>query len=428
MPKSKEIEPRSEEIQELISKNPPAIIRWGNMVFLFVLLVLLMLAYMIEYPDVVQASFKLTSLNAPKSIHTKITGKLVRLLIKENSFVKKGTILAFLESTANHEEILNLSTVVDSLIQSFSKNELISLRNWDFGKYRQLGELQVAFQSFSQVFIQYQTFMGNEGWLKKRQLLFKELEDLKLLQNNLTKQHKLLEKDLKLAEEEFKIQQKLALQKVIATLEFKREESKLLAKQMPLHQSESAVINNSAAQNSKQKEILELDKSISEQQNLFMQALFTLKSSIDDWKSKYVLIASLTGNVYFSNLLQENQTLNAGQEVFFNAPASSREVGEIWIPQNNLGKVRTGQKVVIKFKGYPFQEFGSVEGKIDFIAEIPIKDSVFLARVILPKGLKTNFNKKLNYKSGMKATAEIITEDKRLIDRFIYLSRKTLDK
>ena len=52
------------------------------------------------------------------------------------------------------------------------------------------------------------------------------------------------------------------------------------------------------------------------------------------------------------------------------------------------------------------------------IKNIPI-DSGYLSKVIMPQGLLTNYNKQLVFTSGMKAQAEIITENMRLSDRFL---------
>ena len=57
------------------------------------------------------------------------------------------------------------------------------------------------------------------------------------------------------------------------------------------------------------------------------------------------------------------------------------------MPQYNFGKLKPGQKVLLKFQAYPFQQYGSVAGKIDHISASP-SDSGYLAKVILPEGLK----------------------------------------
>ena len=67
----------------------------------------------------------------------------------------------------------------------------------------------------------------------------------------------------------------------------------------------------------------------------------------------------------------------------------------------------------------------AAEDKIASISEIATQENrTFLATVALPNGLKTNANKTLTYKNGMDASAEIVTEDLRLIERFLYQLRK----
>jgi HlyD family secretion protein len=85
-----------------------------------------------------------------------------------------------------------------------------------------------------------------------------------------------------------------------------------------------------------------------------------------------------------------------------------------------------GQDVLLKFPAWPAQEFGTVKGKIDYIKNIP-SDSGYLAKVILPDGLHTSYNKNLIYAEGMIANAEIITADKKLSDRFIEKIKSLID-
>ena len=82
------------------------------------------------------------------------------------------------------------------------------------------------------------------------------------------------------------------------------------------------------------------------------------------------------------------------------------------------GKVKVGQKVNIKFVNYPYMEYGIVRGIIKTISLIPI-ESNYTVEVEFPQGLKTNYNKTLVFTQEMQGSAEIITEDIRLIERFL---------
>ncbi len=416
----KHIEIRSEEVQELISQVPPWIMRWGITVFLAILVLLLAASYLIKYPDIVAAPFVLTSQDAPKPIIARTDGRLVKLWVKENQAVTRNQTLGYIESTADPVQVERLAGWLDSLAQLPHTPQTVSWDRISQLNLDQLGELQVPFQSFTQAFLDYVSVSSNGFYAHKKVLLQKEIHDLVTLNQNLTLQKNLYVQDLEMAENEWRLQQKLAQEKVIAPIELRREESKVLAKKMPLRQIENTIIGNLSSQTAKQKELLELENNILEKKNTFRQALHTCKSYIESWKTKYMLVASADGRVYFPSFLQEKQNLTAGQEVFFIGTSNGREMGEVRVPQDNLGKIAVGQTVLVKFNSYPFQEFGLVKGQIASISDIPNKEGQFLARIHLPEGLTTNYHKKIVYKTGMTANAEIVTEDLRLLERFFY--------
>ncbi len=108
----------------------------------------------------------------------------------------------------------------------------------------------------------------------------------------------------------------------------------------------------------------------------------------------------------------------------FIAPDQKQYVGELRLPRYNLGKVKAGQQALIKFAGYPFEEYGAVEGRITTIAQIPGNDSTFSAKVRLPTGFTTQYGNRVTYRVGMQANAEISAEDISLLERLVYLYRK----
>lgn len=415
---------RSEEVQELLARPPKWLLRWGILVVFLVLALVFAGSWIVHYPDLVRASFKLTSANTPKAVLTRTDGKLVRLFVQEGKSVQTGAVLAYLESTARHNDVLSLSQELAKAWTLASRDNLEGLNRLKLSNYNQLGELQNEYQTFEQAHIQLRAYLANGFYSKKKALLRQEIVDQQALAQNLRVQHQIQARDITLAQEDYDIQQQLAPDKVIAPLELKREESKNIARKLPYQQTASALINNLTAQRAKQKEILELDKQVAEERDKFLQALNTLQSAADAWKLKYVLTAPVTGRVIFSGTLQENQSVAINQEVFYVAPPTTDYFGELHIPQQNAGKVRVGQDVLVKFAGYPYQEFGGVRGRITTIAEMSLKDSVFLAKVMLPTGLKTTYSKQLAYKTGMTASADIITDDRRLLEKLFYQLRK----
>jgi hypothetical protein len=82
--------------------------------------------------------------------------------------------------------------------------------------------------------------------------------------------------------------------------------------------------------------------------------------------------------------------------------------------------------ILLKFQAYPYQEFGSVKGRIEFISTAP-SDSGYLAKVTLPGGLVTNYKKTIQYRTGLSMQADIITDKRRLLERFFSNFRSKLN-
>jgi len=97
-------------------------------------------------------------------------------------------------------------------------------------------------------------------------------------------------------------------------------------------------------------------------------------------------------------------------------------------PQKGLGKIKTGQKVMIKVESYPHEEYGYVQGVVNYISAMPSRRDSFLVKVDLPKGLQTNYNKELFFRNNLAAGAEIITDDRRLFDRLTGQLKKVWER
>ncbi|MBK7882738.1 MAG: hypothetical protein IPJ81_02065 [Chitinophagaceae bacterium] len=260
---------RSDAIEELISNDPSWMVRWGITIFFFTLLFLLTIAWIIKYPDTVSAPLKITTIDAPKSIQAKIGGKLIKLFVQPNDSVNTNDILAFIESTASHEQVLKLSTDMDTISSLIQGGQVEIVSNHIKNNYAQLGEVQLAYQNFYSAYLQFKNYLSSGFYLAKKNYLYKDLNNLRQLQVSIQQEKIIYTQDYNLAEQAYKRKQQLANDKVIALSELKEEESKLLAKKMPLQQLTASAINNQSLQNDKQKELLELEKQIAEQKIFF---------------------------------------------------------------------------------------------------------------------------------------------------------------
>lgn len=72
---------------------------------------------------------------------------------------------------------------------------------------------------------------------------------------------------------------------------------------------------------------------------------------------------------------------------------------------------------------FPDREFGVLRGKVSNISLVPDKDGNLLIDVSLPKGLESSYKKQIPFQQEMKGSADIVTEDLRLLERILYQFR-----
>lgn len=409
---------RSSEVNEVLSQPPNWLVSWGITVFFAIILLLIGVTWFVHYPDLVKGNIKIIANNFPKSVVAKIDGKLIKLLVNDAQNVSQGQYIAFLESTSKHEEVLALDSITNKLVSLAQSDSLANVYQSTIQAYFQLGELQKPYQSFQESFVKVKSLINNGMYLQKRKILQNDLNTLIALKSSLENQKENTKQDFTLAEEEFERQKDLLKQKVISKNDYNILVTKLLSKKQSLEQMNSSLKSQDMSQNQKRAEILELDNSIAEQKNAFIQSLYALKSDIEAWKQRYIAIAPTAGKVIFLQTLQENQSVKSGQELLYIMPEGEGFHGEMAIGQFNFGKVKMHQEVIIKLQSHPYEEFGTLRGRIESISEIP-KDSAYFVKVSFPKGLLTSANKSISFRNGMTGSGEIVTEDKRLIERFL---------
>jgi multidrug efflux pump subunit AcrA (membrane-fusion protein) len=409
-------EVKSDEVSEIISAVPRWIVRWGITIIFAVLGGIIIASALIKSPDIVKTTLKVTSLNAPKIILSHQNGKLVTLLVNDGDLVKKDQVLGYLESIADPKDVLTLANKLKDLQHEILRDGLKHLQQ--LPENFNLGELQAGYQAFYQQFMQYQATRENGYYLSKKAMLQKGFNEIKEMKAQILDQQQIQLQEFKNATTEYNAYKNLYQKNVISRSEFVIQENKYLSYKYPLQQTKVSLINNSQTYNERLKDLLDLERTISEEKSNFIQSLNQFVTEINSWIQQYVLKTPIEGKLSFAGIIQQNQNLVNNQEVFIVNPSSASFFGEIQIPQYNMGKVKQGQKTLIKLHGYPFEQFGILYGRLTYISDVAHKDSVFLAKVSFERFENKEKNKKIILKNGMRASAEIITEESSLLERF----------
>jgi len=410
---------RSEAAQEIISRKPDFVEKWALFLFLGILLLLFAGTWFIRYPDIIQTRATLSTYNGPKEIMPLQTGRLVKLFVQSGQQVQQGDMLGWIESTTNPEEVLKLSTQLDSSIVLLNQGKSAKVAALFTEHFQNLGTLQSSYQTYVTALQQFNDYLVNGFYARQKNMILNDMSSINQMNNSLEQQKKLTEQDNELSQQTYAMNKKLFDEKVISAEEYRQEQSKLVNKQMAIPQINSSILSNQNQQRNKLKELEQLEHDAAQQKITFEQALQTLKSNVDDWKHQYILTTPITGTIFFSLPLQQNRFLEQGKLLGYINPPDSRFYAQVYLPQNNLGKIDTGMQVQLRFDAYPYEEVGFIKGKLNYISKVA-SDSGYLATVQLDNGLQTNLHRTIQYKSGLKADALVITKNMRLLQRLYY--------
>jgi len=412
----------SEDLQDIIAKPPSWLLKRGIGFVFITILIMLSFSAIIRYPNKVSAMLKVNAINAPKMVINRQAGKIARILVRENQQVIKNEALAFMESTADPEQVISLLNTLDSLRQMYQAGK--TTFNYLFApNYLNLGELQSSYQIFYQANINFKGSNYDGINLKKKNFLLREIENLKDQNFKIRQNYGLQEKELALAKKQYEKYRILSDKKVISQMEMDQQEAIYLAKQQPINATENSILNVNASVVMREKEISELDNQMREEKMKFIQSLNSLISDIEAWKKQHIISSPTDGKVVFATSLQENQYLEDNRELFYINPGNESYFGEMNIAQINMAKVKPGQKVHIRLRSYPSQEFGYLNGTITSISAIPVKDSIFLSQVNIVRTPKDSL---IHLKPGMLADADIITEDQSILERILLNVAKSI--
>jgi biotin carboxyl carrier protein len=408
---------RSDEIEEIIDYRPHWTVRRGPAIILAILLLLILLSCFIGYPDRITAPIRLVSSISPVHVQSNSAGFIEKLFIKNEETVKQGDILAFIRSNANHQEVIKLRDWLNQ-IDYADTSKLREILLSPLPLVSNLGELQDTYEGFKKTFLESTQILSEGYYQSKKRGLKKDLEYLSNLKNNIVRQKELLDKDYELQKVEYSAKESLMKDKVIAPLEFNQEKSRLITKQHALEESNSTILNAEMMKQKKQTELLDLEKVMVDQKNIFHSSLFTLKSAMQTWMDKFIIIAPIGGKVLYKSPIEEKQLVTSNQELFYIESYTGTYYAIMMAPQVGLGKLENGQRVILKLESFPSEDFGHLEGRISYISRTPQGDS-FLIRITLQNGLITNLKRPIIFRNDLIGKGEVITSNKTVFHRII---------
>jgi hypothetical protein len=416
---------RSEEVTDIIERMPIGFGRWVMFIVIFFMVGLFLFGWFVKYPDTVIGPVVINAQHSPVRLIANISGKIVLNGFKAQDKIKEGNYIAVIQNTANTKDII----YINNLLKDFNINEnYLATKQNLFPEKVSLGEVNTKYYAFINSLLKVCNYQDKNTYQKQEENLLQAIsQETEILVQNY-KSKKIKEEVLDIAGKTLQRDSAMRIKfSNSAVSEAEIEHTKinyLTAKDNYQNVSQEIAVLQLKIEDIKSKVVqLRIEKEDKEKQmRLDLLASYNdLNDNIKQWEQKYVFKAPFNGKVEFLKFWSNNQFVQSGEEVFTIVPEDNEIVGQVQLPAKGAGKVKIGCKVIIKLDNYPFMEYGSIKGKVKSISLTPnsVQGNIgsYLILVELPNQLTTNYGSKLEFKYELKGTADIVTNDRRLMQR-----------
>lgn len=420
-PETAKIELRSEEVQEILTKIPHVLIRYGISIIFGVVAVLFLGSFFFKYPDIVPGKVLVTTQNPPVWLAAKVTGKIKELYCHDRQEAVRGQLLAVMDNAANTTDVQLLDKL---LAETAVTDSAVSIPAPLLEHVFELGDLQAAYSSFVKAVTDYQNFKSVNLSLQEKASIRREMAGKKVYSSYVDQQLQLKQRELALAKEEYLREKMLYGKGIISASELETAEQAYLSAQQAYSQLQSSATNSHIEFEQLGESVKKLDLQHQQDHNHYFSTLKTayreLATSLQSWEKNYMLIAPADGTVSFVKFWQANQLVEANGKVFSVVPSRPGSlIAKARVSSASSGKMKAGQLVNIKLDNYPYLEYGMVEGRVAAISMVPDEENQFAVSISLPKGLHTSVGKTLNFTGELSGTAEILTDGRSLGGRLL---------
>lgn len=312
----------------------------------------------------------------------------------------------------------------------YARAAALAASPWLDGEYA-LGELQSAFAEFQSRCRDYRHYLATDNIARKKELLREQIAKNREYYAKLERQRSLLLQDLDYGRRTLERDSLLLAEAVISAADYETTAQNYLSKQNTKAGFDATLTSTELQIIQSEQQLVELtlqqENETAEYERTLEQSRQQLAAQIAQWRQQYVLEAPVAGRVTLVNYWSENQHVAVGDKLASIVPDGATEViGRLQVPSAGFGKVKVGQGVNVKLNGYPYMEFGVLRGRIRSLSAVPEQIQTqsgttiaYTAEVVFPDGMTTSYKRELPMIQRMDGTAEIVTEDMRLIERFI---------
>jgi hlyD family transporter len=418
--------------QHLYNYRPSWIMRWGISVFFGILVVLIVGSSFIRYPDIVPAVAYISMINPPIALKAKVSGQIVKLLVHDGENVTLGKPLVVLESSANWEDILTMKRsllYIDSLLTNYDLQEIARI---NLSPQLKLGDIQPQYAQLRQVQQKLDSHINSGLYEHNLNSLLRRSKSNTDLTRESKNKLEIMKQQYALILRDHQRDSILHRKGLISDSELEQAYRGVLQAKNAIVELQMSLKNTEIGSDQLADERITLDLNYKDSENTISstlrQTLDALSSQLSIWEQSYLLSSTIEGKVSLASVWSPGQFIRAGEAVLTIIPSTLTQTKvRLSVPIRGSGKIKPKQRINIKLKGYPSNQYGMLVGEVASIAPVPT-DSIYMVDAILPKGLVTSYGKTIPTTLELYGDAEIITEDVSLLMRFFNPLRALFDE
>lgn len=313
---------RSDEMHEILNHNPNWLIRWGiSSIFLWLLL-LLLASYIVKYPDIVATRITLNTHQLPVKVRATANGNLTQLAVKNGDTVSTRDILAVIDHTTQYTAWRQLKQQITAIEQLPTQQAIEYAKAMP--NIAHLGNLQLVYAELVQKAQRYRQITLPPFRQQQSIAINTEIETYRRLQNSLDQQQNLLQQEITLQQRNVKRYIELLSDGQASKLQTEQEQTRLLQLERSLkdiqwnqqqYNAQIASLETQLAQQEFQTEEQKI-QTIAEWES----ALARCRSNLAEWEKQYVVYAPISGKIAISDSMQQQTTLQIGNEILSIVP------------------------------------------------------------------------------------------------------------
>ncbi|PWS26105.1 hypothetical protein DHW03_15005 [Pedobacter yonginense] len=417
----------SEEINEIIGKIPNRVFARTTYFVLVILILFLISAYFIQYPQKMSGDITVFNSSRPLKIICQENGQIAKIFVRDGEYVNAGEPLALIDNATSHESVVYLKKMSSNYSYVFKNiDAIIANDNIPLS----FGEMQSEYNALINNLVSFKELTNPINKIKLNNLYSIKKRNDSI--NKILRLHSIANlNEFSKESQRLKDYTKLFESGVISKHEYYNAVANQFSSRTQVDNNDKEIVQQNLGTLRAIQDVNDYIHHLStEKERLYHEIYANIRNIevfIRNWDQKYVIKALKSGKISFLNLINEGQYFRTGDELLAILTPNQGIVGIANISIEGAGNIEIGQRARVNLKKYPYYEYGFLEGSVGKISVVTNNNLYKLTIAIESVELK-KLEEKLKDEQEAVGEVEIITKEYTLFDRLFMNIYQTFEK